>query len=77
VRRPQEWEVLHLDGATLVPLAQLPGRVGELDRDREWLVVCASGYRSTIAVSVLERAGFRNIVNGAGGMDAYRRAIGV
>jgi hydroxyacylglutathione hydrolase len=73
VRRPQEWDRDHLEGAVLIPLAQLSARVSELDRDREWLVVCASGYRSTIAASVLERAGFSKVVNGAGGMDAYRR----
>jgi hydroxyacylglutathione hydrolase len=76
VRRPQEWERIHLEGATLIPLAQLPARLDDLDRDREWLVVCASGYRSAIAASVLERSGFRRVVNGSGGMDAYSRRIG-
>ncbi|MBA3584289.1 MAG: rhodanese-like domain-containing protein, partial [Gemmatimonadetes bacterium] len=36
-------------------------------------VVCGSGYRSTVAASVLERAGFRNVLNIAGGMTAWRR----
>jgi rhodanese-related sulfurtransferase len=36
--------------------------------------VCASGYRSGIACSVLERAGFRRLTNATGGMDAWRRA---
>ena len=73
VRRRGEWDRFHLAGATLVPLSQLPERAKELDRAAEWSVVCASGYRSVIAASVLERAGLR-ARNVTGGMDAYRRA---
>jgi glyoxylase-like metal-dependent hydrolase (beta-lactamase superfamily II)/rhodanese-related sulfurtransferase len=71
VRRPSEWEMFHFKGATLIPLAQLPERLGELDRDADWVVVCAGGYRSTIAASVLERAGFKRLTNAYDGMDAY------
>ena len=74
VRRSGEWSDGHLDGATHIPLSELPARVQELDPRREWLVVCASGYRSVIGASVLERAGFTHVVNGAGGMDALKRA---
>ena len=74
VRRSAEWGVFHLENATHVPLSQLPQRLAELDRAAEWVVLCASGYRSSIATSVLERAGFTRIVNGVGGMDAYRAA---
>jgi len=37
-------------------------------------VVCASGYRSSVAASLLQRAGFTRVVNAVGGMDAYRNA---
>ena len=74
VRRTREWEDAHLPGATHVPLAQLESRLGELDRGAEWAVICASGYRSGIAASLLQRAGFARVVNVVGGMDAYRRA---
>jgi glyoxylase-like metal-dependent hydrolase (beta-lactamase superfamily II)/rhodanese-related sulfurtransferase len=73
VRRPGEWESFHLKGATLIPLAQLPEKLGTLDRDADWVIVCASGYRSNMAASVLERAGFTHITNAVGGMDAYQR----
>jgi len=73
VRRAPEWNDSHLEGAHHIPLAQLAARAGELDRGAEWVVVCASGYRSGIALSVLERAGFTRLVNAAGGMDAWRR----
>jgi hydroxyacylglutathione hydrolase len=71
VRRRNEWDMFHLKGATLIPLAELPTRVSELDASADWVIVCASGYRSLMAASVLERAGFTRIVNADGGMDAY------
>jgi glyoxylase-like metal-dependent hydrolase (beta-lactamase superfamily II)/rhodanese-related sulfurtransferase len=74
VRREREWESFHLDGATHIPLAQLAERAKELDREASWAVTCASGYRSVIAVSVLERAGFTRVASLSGGMDAYRHA---
>jgi glyoxylase-like metal-dependent hydrolase (beta-lactamase superfamily II)/rhodanese-related sulfurtransferase len=74
VRRAREWEGGHLEGAIHVPLAELPERVGSLDRSAQWVVMCASGFRSTIAASVLERAGIPRIANLAGGMAACRKA---
>ena len=73
VRRPSEWEMFHLKGATLIPLSQLPSKLGELDREDDWVVVCGGGYRSMIAASVLERAGFKRLTNAAGGMDYYQQ----
>ena len=74
VRRSREWNDFHLKGATHIPLAQLPERLDELDRGAAWVVVCGSGYRSSIAGSVLQRAGFTRVANGVGGMDAWRAA---
>ncbi len=74
VRRTPEWKSFHAEGAIHIPLAQLAARASELDSSAEWAVTCAGGYRSAIAASVLERAGFKRVVNAAGGMDAYRRA---
>ncbi len=74
VRRIREWEDFHLEGATHIPLAQLPDRLGALDRATEWVVVCAGGYRSGIAASLLQRSGIPRVLNGSGGMDAWRSA---
>jgi len=74
VRRKREWDTFHFPGATHIPLAELATRAIELDPAAEWVVVCASGFRSAIASSVLRRAGLTNVINGAGGMDAWRRA---
>jgi glyoxylase-like metal-dependent hydrolase (beta-lactamase superfamily II)/rhodanese-related sulfurtransferase len=71
VRRLAEFRLVHRADAVHVPLAQLAERNGELDPGAEWVIVCASGYRSSIAASVLQRAGFRRVVNAVGGMNAY------
>jgi glyoxylase-like metal-dependent hydrolase (beta-lactamase superfamily II)/rhodanese-related sulfurtransferase len=73
VRRLPEFEGFHLAGARNIPLARLREHVAELDPAHEWTVVCASGYRSAIAASLIERAGLR-VRNVIDGMDAYRRA---
>ena len=74
VRRDREFQVNHLDSAVHIPLAQLPQRLAELEPDEPWTVVCAGGYRSSIAASVLKRAGFADVTNAVGGMDSVSRA---
>ena len=74
VRRPPEYAAAHLDGAINIPLSQLPQRAGELEAGAPWAIICASGYRSAIAASVLERAGFADVADVAGGMDGVRNA---
>jgi len=74
VRTDDEWRESHLPGALHIMGGYLPDRVGELARDRPLVVMCGSGYRSTIAASVLERAGFTDITNLTGGMKAWKDA---
>ena len=73
VRSPREFsgDLGHLPGARLVPLDQLPRRLGELDPDTPTLVVCRSGGRSARAASMLGSAGFRELYNLEGGMLAW------
>jgi glyoxylase-like metal-dependent hydrolase (beta-lactamase superfamily II) len=71
VRRPGEWQQGHMEGALLHPLDQLPREVESLDRNRTLTVHCKSGYRSMIACSLLEGAGFRHVRNLLGGYDAW------
>jgi hydroxyacylglutathione hydrolase len=71
VREANEWRAGHIDGAMHLPGAQLPLRRDELP-DGPLVLVCASGYRSTVAASYLARAGRAEAANLAGGMDAYR-----
>jgi len=74
VRNPGEWNDAHIRGSVLIPLAQLEARTSELPRDKKIAVHCASGYRSSIATSLLERAGFAKATNVVGGMNAWHAA---
>jgi glyoxylase-like metal-dependent hydrolase (beta-lactamase superfamily II)/rhodanese-related sulfurtransferase len=74
VRRQGEWDAGHIEGATWWPLDNFKVSPPEIDRDRPLAVHCKSGYRSMIASSLLERAGFRHVVNVAGGFDAWQQA---
>jgi len=75
VRRPGEWEDGHIQGAVLLPLNQASAMLAELDRARPVAVHCKSGYRSAIACSLLQRAGFRQVMNVTGGFDAWKAAF--
>jgi glyoxylase-like metal-dependent hydrolase (beta-lactamase superfamily II)/rhodanese-related sulfurtransferase len=71
VRTPGEWEAGHIDKATHIPLPALPGRARELNKDAPLAVICGSGYRSSIAASLLQARGFTRVQNVMGGMGAY------
>jgi sulfur dioxygenase len=62
----------HLHGARLIPLGELNERSNELERDRPVVAVCRSGARSAQAVTLLQKAGFANVANLAGGMLRWR-----
>jgi sulfur-carrier protein adenylyltransferase/sulfurtransferase len=74
VREPHEYEVANI-GARLIPLAELPERLVELDRDEPLAVHCKSGGRSARAVKLLKEAGFQNVYNVRGGIDAWSEEI--
>jgi rhodanese-related sulfurtransferase len=74
VRRQPEWDAGHIEGATWWPLDNFKVAPPEIDRDAPLAVHCKSGYRSIIASSLLERAGFDHILNVAGGFDAWQQA---
>jgi glyoxylase-like metal-dependent hydrolase (beta-lactamase superfamily II)/rhodanese-related sulfurtransferase len=74
VRERKEFEgrLGHIPGAKLVPLGDLAKRAGELARDRPIVAVCRSGARSAQAAVILQRAGFTDVANLAGGMLRWR-----
>jgi hydroxyacylglutathione hydrolase len=74
VRREPEWESGHIEGATWWPLDNFKVAPPEIDRNLPIAVHCKGGYRSTIACSLLQRAGFQNVVNVVGGFDAWQQA---
>lgn len=73
VREPAEFRAGHVPGAVNIPMGQLTGRLGELDRRRRVHVVCATGNRSSAMTDVLTAAGF-DAVNVAGGTQAWIRS---
>ena len=75
VREPHEWEIAHIDGARLIPLGQLPDRLGELDGHAEIVTQCHKGSRSMKALEILRGAGFGKVRNLAGGIDAWAERI--
>ena len=70
VREPDEFDgpLGHIEGARLIPLAELNARAGEIDRERPVVLVCRSGARSAQATVLLQRAGFTRAANMTGGM---------
>jgi sulfur-carrier protein adenylyltransferase/sulfurtransferase len=75
VREPYEYELCHLEGATLIPLGQLRARMNDLKKEKEMIVYCHVGVRSTQAVAFLRQAGFSNARNLQGGIDAWSRQV--
>jgi rhodanese-related sulfurtransferase len=71
VREPQEYHYAKIDGSTLIPLPQIPARIGELDPKRNIVVICHHGMRSMQAAHYLAHQGFTNIANLTGGIDAW------
>jgi hydroxyacylglutathione hydrolase len=74
VRSDGEFADGHIEGALHIMGGTLQDRVHELRGREPIAIACGSGYRSTVAASVLERAGFTDLVNLTGGMAAWTRA---
>jgi len=71
VREPHEWAVRRIDGATLIPLGELPGRLGELDTRLPVVAYCQRGTRSRRAADILRAAGFADVRSLTGGIERW------
>lgn len=74
VRQPAEWMALRIGTIVNIPLSSLAQEAIKLDRSQPVVAVCNSAYRSTMAVGILERAGFKKIMGLAGGSEAWIEA---
>ncbi|HTM47991.1 MAG TPA: rhodanese-like domain-containing protein [Bryobacteraceae bacterium] len=74
VREPGEAAAGVIENAMCIPLGKLGSRLAELDRGKLLVVHCKGGFRSSIATSILRRAGFRDVANLIGGFDAWKTA---
>jgi hydroxyacylglutathione hydrolase len=74
VRTPHEWDEGHLPGARYLFLGELSEKLKKLNPNRPVVVFCASGYRSSLAASLLQASGFRSVRNIPGGFTAWTAA---
>ncbi|MEK7702838.1 MAG: rhodanese-like domain-containing protein [Nitrospirota bacterium] len=71
VRERWEYDLAHIPDSVLIPLSELPRRIAEMDSLDEIVTVCHHGMRSASAQSFLIDAGFLDVKNMMGGIDAY------
>jgi thioredoxin len=73
VRTPNEYSESHIDGAILIPVQQLEARLNELagQKNKQILIYCRSGNRSTVASKILIDAGFTSVVNLKSGIRSW------
>ena len=75
VREQSEYDIVHLEGAQLIPLNTLPHHVDSLPEDQEIVVYCHHGTRSLYATAYLHQNGFRDAKNLTGGIDQWAAEI--
>jgi rhodanese-related sulfurtransferase len=71
VREPWEFDLVRIDGSTLIPMSELAERFTDLDPGAETVVICHHGTRSSYVARALQRAGFEKVLNLEGGLDAF------
>ena len=75
VREPWEIEIASVTGTLNIPMAEVAGRMGELDPAHPTAVLCHSGKRSRCVAEFLLQNGYRRVVNIAGGIDAWSLTV--
>ena len=71
VREPWEFELCHIPGSLHIPMHLVPMQDGELDAERDIVVICHHGGRSMQVAMFLERKGYARLFNLAGGVEAW------
>lgn len=74
-RTPEEYASGHIPGSMLLPLDELEKNVGDLDKDKTYIVICRSGNRSTTFTDSLQSKGFKDVYNVLGGMNEWSGEI--
>jgi rhodanese-related sulfurtransferase len=75
VREPWEHDRARIEGSTLIPMREIPARLGEFPADREIVLMCHHGSRSAQVALWLARNGIDRVHNLAGGIDAWSRQV--
>lgn len=74
VRTQEEYDSGHIEGAILIPISELEDRLDELSKNKEMLVYCRTGNRSSTAVNVLRANGYTKIFHMKNGITAWTQA---
>ena len=75
VREPHEYQICKIDKAKLMPLGDLPKRLGELDKNADIVMHCKMGGRSATACDLLRASGFTKVRNMTGGIQAWAEKV--
>ena len=79
VREPWEFEYCHIEGSVLIPMGELASELetlqDEVDHDREIIMICHHGIRSRQMGYYMEQAGYKNITNLDGGVEAWAENV--
>jgi sulfur-carrier protein adenylyltransferase/sulfurtransferase len=75
VREPHEWEIARIEGASLIPMSEVPSRISEVPQTGNVLVYCKVGARSAEVLKFLHQVGLTNTKHLAGGIEAYAAQI--
>ncbi len=74
VREHEEYVEAHIPDSVLIPLGQLSRKLSSIPKDATIIAICRSGNRSGVAVDMLRRAGYSDVLNLNGGIIAWVRA---
>jgi rhodanese-related sulfurtransferase len=75
VREPWEYQASRIEGSQLMPMREVPARVGDIDPGKEVVAICHHGGRSMQVALFLQKQGIERVHNLVGGIDAWSRTV--
>lgn len=75
IRDPEEFELGAIPGSVLLPLYELRSRLNELEKEKTYIIYCATGLRSYVASRMMMQSGFKNVKNMSGGFSTWQPAM--
>lgn len=73
-RAPGEFAAQNIEGSVNIPSPDLRTKHKKLDKNKTYAVICSTGHRSSLAASIMKKAGFKKVYNVAGGITGYGNA---
>ncbi len=71
VREPFEWKDGTIPNVLKISLGNIPNEIGKLDKNKNYILVCKSGFRSSKAAKIMQKSGFKNLTSFNGGMSSW------